>query len=159
MAFVVRRPGGRFEIRESRATPAGPRARTLATFRLLTADVLSEAVARAHRPVDVAKIRARAAELRVPRRTSVAAGTAERLIAQLRAGESLPPAIVNELRSLLPAQTDEIRDTLPDAQEWLGVADAERGRTLVDLLLLADALPQRRAPDEISVPRIDSGAL
>src|SRR5262249_31955051 len=33
VAFLVRRPDGRIEIRESLATPAGPRARTLASVR------------------------------------------------------------------------------------------------------------------------------
>src|SRR5690242_6322869 len=150
MAFLVRRPGGRFEIRESRATPSGPRARTLATFRVLTGDVLTQARARAHAPFDTAKIKARAAELRVPRRSSVAAATAERLIAQLRAGELLPAAVAAELRSLLPSDSDALPDTLSDAREWLGVDDATRGRAVVDLLLLADAIPHRRPPDEIA---------
>ena len=40
MAFVVRRPKGRWEIRESFVGPSGPRARTLASFRVLSEDVI-----------------------------------------------------------------------------------------------------------------------
>ena len=41
MAYVVARPKGRFEIRESVHTPKGPRARSLANFPELTDDVLA----------------------------------------------------------------------------------------------------------------------
>ena len=40
MAYVVERRSGHWEIRESVHTAAGPRARTLATFRMLTDEVL-----------------------------------------------------------------------------------------------------------------------
>jgi hypothetical protein len=52
MAYVVRRPKGRFEIRESLHTAAGPRARSLAGFAVLTDDVLARAAQRAQRPFD-----------------------------------------------------------------------------------------------------------
>ena len=50
MAYVVRRPRGRFEVRESIYTQDGPRARSLASFRMLTPDVLDRARRRAARP-------------------------------------------------------------------------------------------------------------
>ncbi|HEV2943923.1 MAG TPA: hypothetical protein VGX26_02260 [Solirubrobacteraceae bacterium] len=53
MAYVVARPKGRFEIRESLHTPAGPRARGLAGFDVLTDEVLAKAARRAQRPFDV----------------------------------------------------------------------------------------------------------
>lgn len=52
MAYVVVRPNGRFEIRESVNTPKGPRARSLANFGILTAEVLALATTRATRPFD-----------------------------------------------------------------------------------------------------------
>lgn len=52
MAYVVARRDGRFEIRESEQTKRGPRARTLASFRVLSDAVLAHAMARAHRPFD-----------------------------------------------------------------------------------------------------------
>ena len=60
MAYVVARPRGRFEIRESVHTPKGPRARTLANFEQLTDKVLDTARLRASRPFDVDAVRASA---------------------------------------------------------------------------------------------------
>ncbi|MGA9874248.1 MAG: hypothetical protein WBQ21_00375 [Solirubrobacteraceae bacterium] len=52
MAYVVARPRGRFEIRESLHTPKGPRSRTLAAFGVLSDEVLATAAQRAQRPFD-----------------------------------------------------------------------------------------------------------
>jgi hypothetical protein len=60
MAFVVARPKGRFEIRESLHTAAGPRARSLAGFDVLTDEVLAKAARRARRPFDVEAVLASA---------------------------------------------------------------------------------------------------
>jgi hypothetical protein len=60
MAFVVVRPKGRFEIRESVHTKTGPRARSLANFASLTDEVLAKARARASRPFDADAVRASA---------------------------------------------------------------------------------------------------
>jgi hypothetical protein len=56
MAFVVARPGGRFEIRESLHTAKGPRSRTLASFSVLTDDIMAAAAQRAQRPFDAATV-------------------------------------------------------------------------------------------------------
>ncbi len=53
MAYVVARPKGRFEVRESLHTPKGPRAHTLAGFDVLTDEILAKAAAKAERPFDV----------------------------------------------------------------------------------------------------------
>ena len=66
MAYVVSRPRGRFEIRESVHTPKGPRARSLAGFALLTDQVLATAGRRASRPFDVEAVRASAARAGAP---------------------------------------------------------------------------------------------
>jgi hypothetical protein len=60
MAYVVARPRGRFEIRESVHTPKGPRSRTLANFEQLTDKVLDTARGRASRPFDLDAVRASA---------------------------------------------------------------------------------------------------
>jgi hypothetical protein len=52
MAYVVARPKGRFEIRESLHTPDGPRSRSLAGFDVLSDAVLTKAAGRAQRPFD-----------------------------------------------------------------------------------------------------------
>jgi hypothetical protein len=61
MAYVVARPKGRFEIRESVHTPKGPRARSLANFSQLSDEVLARAGQRANRPFDSDAVRASAA--------------------------------------------------------------------------------------------------
>ena len=66
MAYVVARPKGRFEIRESLHTAAGPRARSLAGFAVLTDDVLAKAAQRAQRPFDVEMVVASGRRAGVP---------------------------------------------------------------------------------------------
>jgi hypothetical protein len=56
MAYVVARPRGRFEIRESLHTPDGPRAHSLAGFGVLTDAVLAKAAQRAQRPFYAAAV-------------------------------------------------------------------------------------------------------
>lgn len=52
MAYVVARRNGRFEVRESLHTSKGPRARSLAGFKVLTEKVLAVAAQRATRTFD-----------------------------------------------------------------------------------------------------------
>jgi hypothetical protein len=66
MAYVVSRPRGRYEIRESVHTPKGPRARSLANFATLTDEVLRRARKRATRPFDADAVRASAARAGAP---------------------------------------------------------------------------------------------
>jgi hypothetical protein len=63
MAYVVARPKGRFEIRESVHTPKGPRARSRANFAHYDDEVLDRARGRASRPFDVEGVRAAAARV------------------------------------------------------------------------------------------------
>lgn len=149
MAFITQDKRGGFEVRESRATPTGPRSRTLATFRELDAATIAKALARAENPPTAAGLRAAALRAGAP----VAAGPADRAakdtLRELARGEPLDPRL---RRLLLDALTGESRS----ASEWLGVLPAERGAALEDLLSLADAMPIRRRPREIGFPRIDS---
>jgi hypothetical protein len=64
MAYVVVRPRGRFEIRESVHTSRGPRACTLANFEHLTDEVLDKARQRASRPFDPDAVRSSALKAR-----------------------------------------------------------------------------------------------
>ncbi len=156
MAFLVVRKDGRYEIRESVATAAGPRARTLATFRELDDEVLDRAGANARKRFDRGALEARAAELAVPRNDNHASRIARSLISELRQGRVPVPSLVRLLRDELPTQLPPTPDTIEQAYEWIGKSDAQRGRTLRDLLGLADALPQRERPPRSSFPRIRS---
>lgn len=137
-------------------TSAGPRARTLATFRVLTDRVIAEAAARAQRSFDAEKIRTRAAALRAPRYSHEAAATARMLLGQLREGETLPPVLVSELRRVLPSSPSQVPDGLESAVEWIGVDDATRGRALRDLVDVASRIPSRARPRRLSFPRLSS---
>ena len=127
MAFLVARKDGRFEIRESVATEAGPRARTLATFRELDDDVLDRAAANAHRPFDRSAIEGRAVHMAVPRNTNIASRVARSLISELRHGRSPAPSLVRLLRDELPTELPPTPDTIEQAYEWIGKSDARRG--------------------------------
>ncbi len=71
MAYVVARPKGRFEIRESLHTPAGPRARSLAGFDVLTGEVVAKAAQRAQRPFDVEAVLASGRRAGAPSSTGI----------------------------------------------------------------------------------------
>jgi hypothetical protein len=66
MAYVVARRNGRFEVRESVHTPQGPRARTLAGFRILDDGVIVRASGRATRPFDRQAVIASARRIGAP---------------------------------------------------------------------------------------------
>jgi hypothetical protein len=148
MAFVVARKGGRFEIRESRSTPAGPRARTLVTFRVLDDDVLDRAAALAETAFDRTVVQARAQRLGAP----LAIGTeverdARALIASLVSGHRAAPVLRAMLTDALgPAAAipKAVRDSVHDVMPWVGISADARGEALRDLLLLTDRLPAGR---------------
>jgi hypothetical protein len=75
MAFVVTRPNGRFEIRESVQTAKGPRARSLANFSVLTEAVLARAAGRATRNFDPAAVREASRRAGAPNDSVSAPGT------------------------------------------------------------------------------------
>jgi hypothetical protein len=157
MAFLVARKDGRFEIRESHATEAGPRSRTLASFRELDDDVLDHAAANARSRFDRAAIQERAAQLAVPRNTDRASRAARTLIAELRQGRRPAPGLVRLLRDELPADQRPTPDTIEQAHEWIGKTDRQRGEAIVDLLELGDAFPRRERPSRSNFPRVRSG--
>jgi hypothetical protein len=74
MAYVVARPNGRFEIRESVHTQKGPRARSLANFSLLTDEVLARAAGRATRPFDAGAVLGAAQRAGAPTATATPNG-------------------------------------------------------------------------------------
>jgi hypothetical protein len=163
MAFVVPTKRGEFEVRESRSTPKGPRSRTLATFRELDDEVIERARERAAKPPSAKDLRR--AALRAG--ATIAPGPADRaareLIAELGRGKQLNPIIRHMLLGLLgrdggngapPATAGEAAGGLA---EWMASTPRERGETLIDLLLLADALPHAgRRGKPLGFPRLDS---
>lgn len=118
MAYVVARPKGRFEIRESLHTAGGSRARSLAGFDVLTDEVLAKAAQRAQRPFDVKAV------LDSGRR----AGAPVTIGAWRKAGDSPRGFVEASKRMALALQRP------PAARP------ADPGATLIDLLGFADAV-------------------
>ena len=124
MAYVVARPKGRFEIRESLHTPDGPRARSLAGFDVLTDEVLAKASRRAQRPLDVEAILASGrragapAEVGAGRKTSASARRFVEASRRMARTLQRPPA----------------------------GRSADPGAALIDLLGFADAVARSQPP-------------
>jgi hypothetical protein len=159
MAFIVPTRRGKFELRESRSTPKGPRARTLATFGELSDEVIERAQAKAGKRLDPDLLRAAARRVGAPVEPSPADRAARELIAELGKGTGPQPKLRRLLTSLL---NENHRATAPGdpgeaVAEWIAATPAERGSSLVDLLLLGDALPHRgRRGEPLRFPRLES---
>jgi hypothetical protein len=159
MAYVVPRRD-RFEIRDSHATPKGPRSRTLATFTELTDEVLAHAEARAGGPLDRGALRESALRAGAWVNSGPADRPARELIAHLAAGRQVGPRLRRLLSAALARSGDEEAPSLSEearaAAAWIGASPRQRGDALWDLLLLADAVPSR-AGGALGFPALRSG--
>jgi len=144
----IRQQGNRFEIRECRDTPEGPRQRILARFdRILTPEVLDQAAARAQRPFDREALVQRARQQGIPCVDTYRSDDARRLVAALREGRSLQPTVVGLLREALAGlDSRPLPPHLDDAAEWLGASEAARGKALRGLLRSASRAMRSRGP-------------
>ena len=164
MAFIVPTKRGTFEIRESHSTPAGPRSRTLATFKELSEETIEKARARATKPPSAEELREAALRAGAPVALPAVDEAARDLLGKLAKGQRPDPmlkrllidALANEDRSDRPRDPSAaVSDTARSVSEWVGASLEERGEALEDLLLLADALPLRRRPETIGFPRLE----
>jgi hypothetical protein len=165
MAFVTATKNGRYEIRESRNTPDGPRSRTLASFKELDEETIEKAVARAESPLDAEQVRRAALRVGAPVAPNPVDRAARELLGRLAKGEQVSPMVRRLLLAALenpdsdalhrPAQ---ISDAARSASEWINAGPDERGEALEDLLRLTDAVPVRRRPQTIGFPRLSSRA-
>jgi hypothetical protein len=157
MAYVVARGGGRFELRASASTPQGPRARTLATFRELTDDVLRHAEERASAPLDRTAIRRSARRAGAPVPPPPGDERAGALLGALARREEPTPVRARLVaHALAPDVVDAPEDHLRSAGEWAGADAVLRGEVLVDLLGLVDAIPARPRTKPLQFPRLSS---
>lgn len=130
MAYIVARPGGRYDIRESVHTDRGPRARSLANFAVLTDEVLAKAAGRATRPFDPRAIVRAARRRKVPTRGLRRTRTEQFVIASRRLASELDQA---------PAPGSAARS-------------GEPGRALIELIGFAEEVARHKRghprPDE-----------
>lgn len=162
MAYLVKRPGNRIEIRESRATPQGPRSRQLARFAgALTPAVLARAAARATRPFDADALIRRARDLGIAIEARAPEREARALLARLRRGDAIDPVMAGLLvHALAGVETATLPEPVAEVGEWLGASAATRGAALRDLLdtygRIAASRPPRRVRPRTPYPRFSS---
>ncbi len=156
MAYVVAQRPGSWEIRESRATPAGPRSYSLASFHTLTTEVIQRAQARSSKPLDHDDLRRAAARVGAPIASSAPDRVTGELLMELAAGRRPRPALQRLLLDILGDRHGGTSDSARAATGWIGATPRQRGDALRDLLLLSDHLPRRRRPAQLSFPPIHS---
>jgi|SRR5215213_9147245 len=166
MAYVVETKRG-FEIRESRATPKGPRSRTLATFKEFSDEVAAKARARAEKKPGATELREAAIRAGAPLAGEPADRAAREVLRLLAAGETVDPMLRRLLLDALGAEerrangskaapAPAISDAARAATQWIGASLERRGEALIDLLGLADALPFEIREDRVEFPRLRS---
>ncbi len=128
MAYVVARPKGRFEVRESLHTPGGPRARSLAGFDVLTDEVLAAAAARSTRPFDAEAVLASARRAGAPMR--IGAGV-------------VAEGVRDSSRRFVEASR---RMALSMRRRPAASGGEDSGAALIDLLGFADAVARSQPP-------------
>jgi len=158
MAYVVSTRPGRWEIRESHRTEAGPRARTLASFSELTEDVIAHALERSSSAIEPEELRKLARHAGAPVAESAAERAARALLAELAAGKRPRRALRRLLSEALEADEEPSSDTARAAAAWIAADAAERGAALRDLLLLADRLPAPPRAPTLSFPSFNAAS-
>ena len=167
MAYVTARQNGTWEIRESTSTPAGPRSRTLASFRTLSDEVIEHARARAEKSLSTDDVRDAARRAGAPVDLATADRAAGDLLRELADGREPHPILrallIDALQEGPPTRLGEkpqssdrqprAADVLPfetphnarASAAWLTRTPTERARALNDVLDLADQFPRSRA--------------
>lgn len=155
MAYIVPRKSGTWELRESAATPAGPRSRTLASFRTLTPEVIARAQARSSKTLDAGELRHAAARAGAPIAVDAPDRAAVELLSELDSGHAPRPALRRLLLDALRSDPGEPSGNARTAATWITATPRERGEALRDLLLLTDRLPASGARSDRSIfPRL-----
>jgi hypothetical protein len=78
------------------------------------------------------------------------------LLAELAAGGKPRPVLARLLRDALQPERPTTSDSAREAGRWAGATPQQRGETLVDLLLLSDALPPGRGARSRTFPVLRS---
>lgn len=159
MAYVVARKTGAWEIRESHSTAAGPRSRTLASFRTLTPAVIERARARSSKDLDVEELRKAARRAGAPVLTPGSDTAAGELLGEIAAGRRPRPLLARLLVQALSSDENQPTDNAQAAAAWIAASPERRGETLRDLLLLTDHLPRPARRERARFPRIASSTI
>lgn len=155
MAYVIARPNNRWEVRESHATPMGPRSKTLATFSNLTPEAIKHALSRSSGNLQPSDIIHAALSAGAPITQPTVSRAARELLVELTQGRHPSRTLSRLLLDALGDRQSELSDSARAAAEWVAASPLERGAALRDLLLLADRLPQG-SHSPLEFPRINS---
>lgn len=155
MAYFVSRDEGMWELRESNMTSAGPRSRTLATFKMLSPEIIKHARSRATKELNPDELCKAAIRAGVPVALSPPDKAASDLLGEIRVGRQPSPVLKRLLVEALSGKDAGISDSVRAASIWIGATPDKRAETLNDLLLLADKLPSIKRKKQ-PFPRITS---
>ena len=150
MAYLVARPRGTWELRESRTTESGPRSRTLVSFRELDDELLTTAIERATGALDADQVRELCRKAGVHVALTAADRAAAALLREVGRGNKPSPKLGSALGKALAGK--ELTDAEHAAAEWADASPERRGRAIWDLLLLADHIPARPRPGKLTFP-------
>jgi hypothetical protein len=165
MAYVVATKPGRFEVRESVSTPQGPRSRTLAGFREMTAETVKRVQENSEKPPTPEELTRLALRAGAPVRGSELDEAAGETLRRIAGGEQPDPKLRRLLIDALSSPNAKgepheskglVSDAARAASQWIGVSAEDRANALRELLELADALPIRLRPHEIGFPHLRS---
>lgn len=141
MTYIVSRPGGRWEIRETHRTAAGPRSRTLTSFRVLTPEVAEKAIERSSRSLTAWELQKMATEAGALLGTREVDRLARSLLSRKAAGEMPRPGLARALLDALASSSAERRDEREQGGRVGDRDDEAAGERLEEVLGLAEALP------------------
>jgi hypothetical protein len=116
------------------------------SFRELTDELIEKAQAKAEKPIDANELRSAARRAGAPVAGPPIDRAARALISELGKGRKLDPTLRHLLTNLLAREDPEdtvqpLSDSGLSVAAWVGATPEQRSRALVDLLLLADAIP------------------
>jgi len=156
MAYIVSGKGHSWEVRESAATKKGPRSKTLATFSILTADVLERASSRSAKPLDRRALEKAARRLGAAVAVPELDRAARELLGELTKGDRPRPVLSRLLLQALGNEQDNVSDAARSAAQWISATLEDRAAAIWDLLLLSDKLPAPGRGSEHAFPRLNS---
>lgn len=122
--------------------------------------MIEKASAKSAKPLDPEQLRKKARRAGATVAPSAVDRAARQLISELGKGSEPEPKLRRLLTAMLRDSSSAATspaDPSHAVAEWIAATPSERGKALVDLLLLADALPSyRHKSKQLRCPRLES---
>jgi hypothetical protein len=120
----------------------------------LNDEVIERAQSRSSKPLDAADLHRLALRAGASVAEPLVDTAARQLLGELSAGSRPRLGLRRLLADAIDSSDGGLSDAARAAQEWVAATPEKRGKALRELLLLGDALPKRRRPDQIEFPRL-----